>query len=111
MSDDSYERERRTAPPKFDGKDWWAWKNRFRPWASDQRLASFYFDTAVPRPTAAGPEQDRWDRQQTRAFADLVAALEPQELVEIMNEYSEQTVMQPRADSVGVRLPYRPREA
>ena len=112
MEDD--DRNRRTKPPRFDGSDWWDWKNRFKPWASDQKLACFYYEPAVARPVEQGPEQERWDNRCTRAFADLVAALEPKELIHIISEFSAQTERvqsHPGAVPVEMTLPYRPREA
>ncbi len=76
--------------------------NWLKPWASDQNLACFYYEPELARPVEQGQEQERWDNRCTRAFADLVAALDPKELIHIISESSAQTE---RAQSLPAAVP------
>ena len=112
MADD---KERRSKAPKFDGTDWWTWRFRFEQWAVAEGVQGFFDGTVDPRPAAAGDAQNKWDDRQRRAFADLVQALVPDNLIEMVREYGTRRERQPPAQAGGqpqyTVIACRPQEA
>ena len=78
---------RRTKAPQFDGADWWTWKFRFEQWAVAEGLQGYFDGTVAARPGAAGDAQEKWDSRQRRAFAELVGALVPDNLIMLVREF------------------------
>ena len=88
---------RRTKAPQFDGADWWTWKFRFEQWAVAEGLHGYFDGTVAARPGAAGDAQEKWDNRQRRAFAELVGALVPDNLIMLVREFGTRRQRQPPA--------------
>jgi hypothetical protein len=111
--------DRGSKAPSFGGTDYQAWVFRWEQWAVGEDLWEFYDGTAKrPEPPenadaaakeAMLPEQRRWDKANQKAFAALVQALQPDELVKLIREYGARAV--PRAPVGTPRQPARPAEA
>jgi len=94
--------DRGSKAPSFNGEDYHAWVFREERWAVGEDLWDFYDGTALrPEPpvgadaaarVALRPEQARWDKANQKAFAMLVQALQPDELVKLIREFGARTV-------------------
>ena len=94
--------DRGSKAPSFNGEDYHAWVFRWEHLAVGEDLWDFYDGTALrPEPpvgadvaarVALQPEQARWDKANQKAFAMLVKALQPDELVKLIREFGARTV-------------------
>jgi len=101
--------DRGSKAPSFNGEDYHAWVFREERWAVGEDLWDFYDGTALrPEPpmgadaaarVALPTEQARWDKANQKAFAMLVQALQPDELVKLIREFGARTVAGHRRDA------------